>query len=224
MCSPLSSFKVGTTSELLVAIHCWLFLFQVQWTQVLDALQHSASINCYALWIKLGHDFGLYLPPCGVRISLQQLDKISCLKTERCLPRRCWCAMVVPHSHHLGTWKQKHVYSHCKEKEEEKGAEEEEILPTYWCTHKETSTPAFKSDPGSFTIQQKRNPEMVPQIQTVFHSSVLAYLLVRPISLISQIFKFSWFSSNCSYFLYQSHLIHMTDNAVVVHVLCLFSH
>lgn len=46
-----------------------------------------------------------YLPPRRVRISLQQLDKISRLKAERCLPRSRWCAMVVPHCHHLGTWK-----------------------------------------------------------------------------------------------------------------------
>lgn len=52
-------------------------------------------------------DWKSYLPPRGVGISLQQLNIISCLKTEWCLPGWCRRAMVVPHCHHFRTWEHK---------------------------------------------------------------------------------------------------------------------
>lgn len=58
-----------------------------------------------------GGSWMLYLPPRGVRVSLQKLDKLSRLKAERRLAYRCWCAVVVPHCHHLGTWKHNPMFS-----------------------------------------------------------------------------------------------------------------
>lgn len=111
----------------------------------------AASITLYvSKWDMVSDrsDWLLYLPPCGVRISLQQLDKISCLKTERRLPWRCWSAMVVPHCHHLRTCKHKQVCAVSVNRGTYKNLAR---WLMQWSKIHATKPqhPAFKSDPGS---------------------------------------------------------------------------
>lgn len=75
--------------------------------KALSCIDNYDWINC---WIMQFHYSVKYLPPRGVGISLQQLDIISCLETEGRLSWRCWCAVVVSHCHHLGTWTHKQTH------------------------------------------------------------------------------------------------------------------
>lgn len=79
--------------------------FQIHYVRCcanISCLHNKLRVSKWGMdWFK--NDWLLYLPPCDIRVSLQKLDKISCLETERGLPRRHRCAMVVLHCHHLRT-------------------------------------------------------------------------------------------------------------------------
>lgn len=119
-------FRPGKITSCWVSRHLWTAMNErnsnhISLWYLIRLMNFSRFMKMWLLWID---SFALslqsrtnrcffqakrlrYLPPRGVGISLQQLDKVSGLETEGWLPWRCGRAMVVPHCNHLGTWSHK---------------------------------------------------------------------------------------------------------------------